>query len=145
MDYNNSRIYKIVNDVNDNIYVGSTTQLLCQRMATHRNNVKKYPNRKIYQLMNTIGIEHFKIILIEKYPCKSREELNTREEYYRQLLKPSLNNNCCHVNDYTNYFKDYAKQKNICNICKGKYTRCNKSNHERTLKHHKALEAIAPQ
>jgi group I intron endonuclease len=141
MDYVNSRIYKVVNDVNDDVYVGSTTQKLCQRMATHRSNAKKYPNRKIYKMINTIGIEHFKIILIEKYPCKSREELNTREEHYRKLLKPTLNNNRCHIDDYTNYFNE----KIMCNHCKGKYTRCNKSTHERTIKHHKALEAIAPQ
>lgn len=134
MDYKNGRIYKITNDVNNDIYIGSTTQRLCQRMATHRNNSKKYPNRKIYKFINSIGIEHFKILLIEKYPCSNREELNEREEHYRRLLKPILNNNCCHIDDYTNYWNKKVQ----CESCGGTYTRSNKHHHKVTDKHIKS-------
>lgn len=169
MDYKNGRIYKVVNDVNNDIYIGSTTQLLCKRMATHRSYAKLKPNRKLYKCMNSVGIEHFKIILLENYACNNREELNSREEHYRNLLKPSLNSNRCHItdDDIRQYQKDYDKnyrtehyedikqyQKEyyeqhkdhlICDVCKGKYNHSNKSRHEKTLRHHKALEAIAPQ
>ena len=143
MDYKNGRIYKIINDVNDEIYVGSTTQLLCKRMATHRNNTKLQPNRKLYNTMNSLGIEHFKIILLENYPCNNREELNSREEHYRKLLNPSLNSYRCHITN--DELKQYQNEKFKCEYCGCKYSRNHKVRHEKTLKHHKALEAIAPQ
>ena len=40
MTYKNGKIYCIRNTIDDDIYVGSTTQLLCKRMAGHRNNMK---------------------------------------------------------------------------------------------------------
>ena len=41
MDYKSGKIYCIRNDINDEIYVGSTTQSLSQRMAKHRSDKKK--------------------------------------------------------------------------------------------------------
>ena len=34
--YQEGKIYKIYNTINDDIYVGSTTQKLCERMRDHR-------------------------------------------------------------------------------------------------------------
>ena len=31
-----SRVYKILNDIDDLVYIGSTQQLLCRRMTEHR-------------------------------------------------------------------------------------------------------------
>ena len=36
MDYKNAKIYKVLNDVTDDVYVGSTCQTLSKRMAEHR-------------------------------------------------------------------------------------------------------------
>ena len=44
INYQESKIYKIYNTINDGIYVGSTTQKLCERMRDHRyciNNKKR--------------------------------------------------------------------------------------------------------
>ena len=41
MDYSNGKIYKIVTDVDNEIYVGSTTQPLSKRMQWHRGNSNK--------------------------------------------------------------------------------------------------------
>jgi group I intron endonuclease len=78
MDYKSGKIYCIRNDINEEIYVGSTTQSLSQRMAKHRFDSKKRTH-KVYKLMNTIGIEHFYIELIEEHPCDSKEQLTKRE------------------------------------------------------------------
>ena len=40
-DYKNGKIYCIRNNINDDIYVGSTTQPLSKRMALHRQDAKK--------------------------------------------------------------------------------------------------------
>jgi len=91
----NAKIYKIINDVNDKIYIGSSTyQYLCNRMNIHRMSCKDTSGRrnsKLYIHMREIGIEHFKIELIEKYECKTKEELKEREQYWIEQIKPELN------------------------------------------------------
>jgi group I intron endonuclease len=93
VNYQNGKIYKLVNDIDDDIYVGSTCKQLSNRMAKHRTDAKasNHKQRKVYQKMNAFGIEHFKIVLIENHPCDSREELTRREDYYIRQMKPSLN------------------------------------------------------
>jgi hypothetical protein len=87
MDYKNGKVYCIRNNINDEIYVGSTTQSLSQRMAKHRgvmnHDTKKH--RPLYKLMSEIGIEHFYIELIEECPCDNKEQLMKKEgEFIRQ-------------------------------------------------------------
>ena len=40
-DYSKSKKYKILNSIDDEIYVGSTMKTLSQRMAQHRLAVKR--------------------------------------------------------------------------------------------------------
>ena len=40
MNYAKGKIYKIANDIDDEIYVGSTCQSLSKRMGIHRQNAK---------------------------------------------------------------------------------------------------------
>ena len=82
MTYQNGKHYCIRNDVDDDIYVGSTTQLLCKRMVAHRAKVKSKPHYKLYVKMIELGIEHLYIELIENYPCDNKEELRKREGHY---------------------------------------------------------------
>jgi hypothetical protein len=78
-DYQKSKIYQIIptcEHEEGEVYIGSTTRLLCERNANHRK-----PNNptKAYILFKKYGKENCKIELIENYPCNSREELNKRE------------------------------------------------------------------
>ena len=59
-DYQEGKIYKIYNTVNDDIYVGSTTLKLCERMRDHRRciNSKIKKDRPLYQAFREHGIEH---------------------------------------------------------------------------------------
>ena len=84
MDYKNGKIYQILNNINDEVYVGSTTQPLCKRLYTHKSNSKGRVECKapLYELMREIGKDIFYIELIELYPCNNREELRAREGYY---------------------------------------------------------------
>ena len=88
MDYSKAKIYKIVNDIDDDIYIGATCQALSKRMAEHRKSMKsKRDNHiKLYKKMNEIGVEHFKILLIEETPCENVEQLRAIEgDYIREL------------------------------------------------------------
>jgi hypothetical protein len=90
--YSNGKIYKIINLLDETkIYVGSTCKLLCQRMATHRQDAKN-KNLKLYLEMRASCINNFKIILIENYQCNNKEELRRREQYWIEQLKPFYNN-----------------------------------------------------
>ena len=66
--YQESGIYKIYNTINDDIYVGSTTLQLCERMRDHRSNTNEkikqhYP---LYKAFREHGVENFCIELVEK-------------------------------------------------------------------------------
>jgi len=91
VNYSNSRIYKLVNDVDDKIYVGSTTSRLSIRKCHHKKDAKRRPNTRVYQHLNQIGWEHVDIVLIEKYECKCKEQLHARERHWIEELKAELN------------------------------------------------------
>lgn len=93
-NYHNGKIYKIVNEISSDIYIGSTCACLNTRIAQHRYMSKKYPDLLFYKFVfNNNGWLNFRIILIEDYPCKKKEELLMREQYYKDSLKPTLNTN----------------------------------------------------
>jgi group I intron endonuclease len=89
--YKEGKIYKIVNDVDGKIYIGSTCSKFNKRRNEHVSLAKKKPNRPVYAHFNTIGWETFKLVLIELYPCNSKMELEKRERYWIEQLKPELN------------------------------------------------------
>jgi hypothetical protein len=89
--YGNGKIYKLVNDVDDEIYVGSTCLSLSKRLHYHRNAKTTRSQIKIYSHLNNIGWERVKIVLIEECPCENKEQLLRRERYWIENLKATLN------------------------------------------------------
>ena len=93
-DYQDGKIYKILNPITDDIYIGSTTQSLCNRMKKHRDSHRhdtKKSHFKIYQAFSEHGVENFYIELIEKCPCSCKEELLAREGHWIRNENPTLN------------------------------------------------------
>jgi hypothetical protein len=85
-NYQNGKIYKIIGTNNegiDLIYIGSTTQLLSQRLGEHRRDAIRanYSSKQLIECIN------HQIILIENYSCNSKKELVLRERYYYDLLE----------------------------------------------------------
>ncbi len=88
INYNNSKIYKIISHSNPElIYYGSTTQTLSKRMVEHRSNYKTINKRNISS-NKILCFEDAIIVLVELYPCNSKEELIKKESEY------ILNNDC---------------------------------------------------
>ena len=83
-NFENAKIYKIINDVNNEIYIGSTCNTLIKRFSSHKSDSKKekFINRPLYKLINEIGFERFRIELIEDYPCENKYQLSQREGKY---------------------------------------------------------------
>ena len=85
-DYSKGKIYKILNNIDDEIYVGSTTETLGQRMAKHRHSMKAKPQYKLYKHMHELDVGNFYIELIENYPCNDVYALRAREgDVIRQI------------------------------------------------------------
>ena len=135
MDYKNGKIYQILNNVNDDVYVGSTTQPLCKRLYKHKADTKRR-NFKIHKLIREIGEDKFYIELIESYPCNSKEELNAREGHYireRGTLnmkiagrtdKAYYKDNKEHIDEYQKRYREANKE--FFNHCKKQYYENNK-------------------
>jgi len=108
MDYNKAKVYKLTNDIDNDIYVGSTTQPLHMRLKQHYRDRSQHPHIKLYKKMNELGKDHFQIELLEDYPCNTRRELTAREEHYRITLGAALNTVVCNSGCETR--KEYRKK-----------------------------------
>ena len=99
----------------DKIYIGSTTKkYLSQRMENHRASYKLWKADKVgkvnsFLLFDEYGVENCKIVLIELYPCESKDEVLKKEAEYITSLE-------C-VNKYIprrtdkQYYQDTKEQK----------------------------------
>ena len=83
-DFSKGKIYKITNDYNDDVYVGSTCDTLVKRFSSHKRQINSpfKMNRPLYALMKEIGSDRFRIELIEDYLCEDKYQLRQREGYY---------------------------------------------------------------
>jgi Uri superfamily endonuclease len=90
-------IYKITNKKTDDVYVGSTIQTLKNRFKAHKSNANVNKPGKLYECMRKIGIEHFKIELLEVLDTDHKSSIGEKEKEYYDLLKPSLNMKCPNI------------------------------------------------
>ena len=90
--YANGKIYCIRNRAAGDsiVYVGSTTQALCERMSQHRCNIGR-TNMKIHKLMGDVGVENFHIELINDFRCERRDQLTAEEGRHIRELRPECN------------------------------------------------------
>ncbi len=128
VNYQDSKIFKIVCNTSGLQYIGSTTQpTLARRLAKLRDDYTRFLNTtgglitrelrgsKLYRVFEA---NNYDIVLIENYPCNSKDELHQRERHH-------IEQNIC-VN----------KEKIVCE-CGGSYgfSRYEKKCHYKTLKH----------
>ena len=93
MDYSKCCIYNIENE--SLVYVGHTTNFN-KRKGQHKSNSKNENNKKfnfkLYQMIRENGgFSMFKMIEVEKYPCKDKREAERRENEVMKELKANLN------------------------------------------------------
>ena len=94
-NYSNSKIYKIVDNTNGNVYFGSTTQKLSQRLAEHCRHYQQFKNGTRTNPTSSFKIlenGNFDIVLLEECNCETKEQLHSIERKY-------IENNQC-VNRY---------------------------------------------
>ena len=87
-NYQNGKIYTIRSHETDEVYIGSTTETLAQRMAKHRASMKRWKEGK-HNYTTSFKILEYPtcyIELLEEYPCNSKMELEKKEgEYIRSM------------------------------------------------------------
>ncbi len=120
-NFNNGKIYKITNDYNNDIYVGSTCDTLVKCFSCHRCkiNCKRDGHRPLYTLMKEIGVDRFRIELIEDFPCEDKYQLRQKEGFWiRELgtLNKTIENRsraeyvAVNREKILEYSKQYSKQ-----------------------------------
>jgi hypothetical protein len=94
MDYKNGKIYKIVSDLTDMIYIGSTCSPLSKRHYEHKKTTKRYNKTRLSYITSheLIKLGDTQIELIEDYPCDRKEQLHAREAHYIRLYKDNVVN-----------------------------------------------------
>ena len=118
--YNNSKIYKLVDMVNEYYYIGSTCLPLSKRLYQHKNRAKQYPERKVYKYFNDISWENVQIVLHQELYLDNKEQLLRAENdvIMSCLHDPlCLNSNRSLVdevskkNEHTDYMKQWRKER----------------------------------
>jgi len=83
VNYQNGKIYKIVNDELNLTYFGSTCSTLTRRLSAHKTSSNKCNSNVLFTTETNA-----EIFLVEKFPCNDKEELHQRERFYIE------NNDC---------------------------------------------------
>ena len=98
-NYQNGLIYKIsrIDGDTSHEYYGSTCNIRVRR-GLHKScchNIKsKAHNYKVYQhIRQTGGWSAYNVFFVESFPSKSKQELEVRERYWIESLRPTLNCN----------------------------------------------------
>jgi len=126
VNYNNGIIYKICcKDLSiTDIYVGSTTNFN-KRKQHHKERMNVNHTKGHYKIYKSMrdngGFNNWSLIEIEKYPCDSKRELEKRERYWIDELKPTLNSLLPYVSEsetkerIINYRKSDARKQTLEN------------------------------
>uniref|UniRef100_A0A6C0EDP1 GIY-YIG domain-containing protein n=1 Tax=viral metagenome TaxID=1070528 RepID=A0A6C0EDP1_9ZZZZ len=103
VNYQLSKIYMLIpinNEDNEQfVYIGSTTKkYLSTRLSQHVSCYKLYKQAKFkfcssYILFDKYSIEKINIILLEIYPCNSKDELRSKEAEYIKKTVNCVNKN----------------------------------------------------
>jgi predicted GIY-YIG superfamily endonuclease len=90
MGYENSKVYKL-QCVSGHFYIGSTSNTLAKRLGQHKAKALIRPECRVYKHINGEW-NQVRIVLIEAFPCESKEQLNKKEDEY---IQKELNNLLC--------------------------------------------------
>jgi len=138
-DYTKAKIYKIIDNTTDNIYIGSTCEpTLARRLAKHVNCYNCHKNGKgnFVSSFEILKNGNYSIILIENVQCNNRDELRSRERFYIDSL-PCVNKNIPGrgKNEYYSIYREklnsqmkeyYNNNKEKLNLQKKEYREINK-------------------
>ena len=136
--YENGKIYQIVDAGFNKCYIGSTCEKLSKRMERHRKDYKEYCDGKTrtypssISIFSEFGIDNCKILLLELYPCLSKEELLKKEGEY--IVKTDCVNKNIAGRTKAKYYED--KREHLLEKANKYYKANTKSCNERSKQHY---------
>ena len=105
VDYSQAKIYKVSNDFNSDVWIGTTCDTLVKKFSVHKadaiRNFRK--NCILHNLIREHGFDRFRIQLIEDFPCEDLYQLRQRQGHYIRELKA--------INKYADNKDYYDKNK----------------------------------
>jgi hypothetical protein len=87
------RVYKIIHNQSDIVYVGSTMSELRFRWQNHKAQFQRFLQNcdhcicSIYPFFEKFGIENFKIVLIKEYEVCDKKHLEAKEQLWINKLR----------------------------------------------------------
>ena len=160
-DYSKGKIYCIRSFQTDDVYIGSTTQTLAQRLGKHVDHYKQYLkfNKRYYSSFELLKYDDYYIELIKLFPCSCRAELEAEEGKYirgwkcinKQILgrtkkQYKIDNRKLLSKKQRQYYRDniekikeQRKQKITC-ICSCNITSINFKRHIKSKNHKKLMK-----
>ena len=87
VNYNQGKIYKIIDNITNNVYIGSTCEpTLARRLAGHVGDYKRWikGGKKYVSSFEIIKNNNYDIVLVENYPCDNKDDLHVRERYHME-------------------------------------------------------------
>ena len=143
--YFNSKIYKIIDNTNNNIYIGSTCQELNVRLSEHKYRYKQFLKGLANSLSSFEILKNndYKIELIENIQCNNVKELKQKERYYiDNIMCVNIQKPLRTPKEYYETNKDIInKKRNERKLCEcGKYyTSQNYNRHLQSRNHIKII------
>ena len=170
VNYQLGKIYKIVDNTNGNIYIGSTCEpTLARRLSGH---LVYFRQNRYSTCCEILKNNDYDIFLLENYPCETKDQLIARERHYIENLncvnknipgrtqneyrlanKSRINKRCREYrkknrskiqkiqDKYYNNNKDKITQPIDC-ICGSTVQKCNKCEHKKSMKHKKFVHEL---
>ena len=125
------------------IYVGSTSKSLRERLRKHRYVSKLY-NSKLYTRMQEVGAKNWGITVLETSPLCDKKEIFVLEKKWIEKLKPGLNTHFpVRENNEKNResarkhkLKSLEEKRYHCSVCEKSFrSNWDLQNHLKTSKH----------
>lgn len=146
-----NRVYKIINSIDEKIYIGCTLNTLKHRMMKHivSSRISLRQKTYLYNHFKYVGLCNFNIILLEERKCLEKKDKRKFEQEWMDKLNPELNmiNAFTSKEDRRKRKKEYynrTKERRISSRCEcgGRISICHKVRHNNTLKHIKYIKKI---
>lgn len=144
-NYKNAKIYCIRSYQTDDVYIGSTTRKLCQRMAEHRRDFKD--EKRYTSSSELLKYDDCYAELIKECPCENIQQLRKIEgEYIRKTdcvnkrvagrkQNQWKKDNKKGWNEYRREYYQLNKHRNFNCICGSTGSYLHKARHEKSIKH----------
>lgn len=116
-------VYQMVNEITMDTYIGSTMWSAPRRFGSHKTDMRRgVHTKKVQSLCDKHGIDSFSFEILESYKENDKDFIRQREQYYINILKPTLNSSKSSIDttgvktseETKKFLAEYNQKKNVC-------------------------------